>query len=58
MSKALAGHSQSTHDYKTNNVDGFIIARYYSDNSASNVISLVLYYILQTPHARAKTGVV
>ena len=28
---ALAGHSQSTYDYKTDNVEGFIIAIYYND---------------------------
>ncbi len=28
---------------------GFIIARYYNDNSVSNDISFVLSYILQTP---------
>ena len=46
---ALAGHSQNTYDYKTYNVESLIIARSYNDNSVSNVIYLVLSYILQTP---------
>ena len=45
----LAGHSQSTYDYKRDNVESLIMARSYNDNSVSNVISLVLSYILQTP---------
>ena len=45
----LAGHPQSTYNYKTDNVESLIIARYYNYNSVSNVISLVLSYILQTP---------
>ena len=35
---ALAGHSQSTYDYKTDNMESLIIARSYNDNSVSNVI--------------------
>ena len=30
-------------------MEGLIIAKYYNDNSVSDVISLVLSYILQTP---------
>ena len=45
----LAGHPQSTYDYKTDNVEGLIIARYYNYNSVSNVLSFVLSYILPTP---------
>ena len=37
------------YDYKTDSMEGLIIAIYYNDNSVSNVISLVLSYIHQTP---------
>ena len=39
----LAGHPQSTYDYKTDNMEGLITARYYNYNSVSNVISLVIF---------------
>ncbi len=45
----MAGHAQNTYDYKTDSMEGLIIAIYYNDSSVSNVISLVLSYILQTP---------
>ncbi len=44
------GRTPTKHfEYKTDSVEGLIIARYYIDNSVSNVISLVLSYTLQTP---------
>ena len=46
---ALAGNSQSTYDYKTDNVESLIIARSFNDNSVSNVISLVLVIYSKYP---------
>ena len=49
MSKCIGRTLTNTYDYKTDNVEGFIIARYHNDNSVSNVVSLVLSYILKAP---------
>ena len=49
MSKCIGRILTKQYDYKTDNVESLIIARSCNDNSVSNVISLVLSYILQTP---------